>query len=165
MSIDLDVDVLRTLADDMWVTLITPVPEPVDDLELSGWTIAAHIELVGGWHGCLQVETSVDGGAAIAAQMLGLAFADVNLDDLQDALGELANILGGSVKSCTVAETALSLPQVGKPSPPVNVVDSLLRVCARWNDHDIVVTLADGGGEPVHDGVLAGGRPLRDEAA
>lgn len=165
MTIDLENEHLRELADDMWLTLITPLPETAPDVVFTGWTIASHVELVGGWFGCLQVETTVDGGAAIAAQMLDLAFADVNLADLQDALGELANILGGSVKSCVDGETALSLPQVGRPSPPVQPVGSMLRVCSRWNGHGIVVTLSDGAGEPVHDGVLAGGRPLRAQVA
>jgi chemotaxis protein CheX len=165
MTIALETEHLRALADDMWTTLLTPPPEPADEVDFAGWTIASHIELVGGWYGCLQVETSVDGGAAIAGQMLDLPFADVNLPDLQDALGELANILGGSVKSCVEVSTALSLPQVGKPAPPVGEVESLLRVCSWWNGHPIVVTLADGAGEPVHDGVLAGGLPLRPDAA
>lgn len=147
---------LRTLADDMWGTLLPTVPEPAHEVQFPCFTIASHIELVGDWHGCCQVETSVDGAAAIAASMLDLAVADVALVDLQDALGEVANILGGSVKACIDGTTRLSLPVIGAPQKREDEPVSMLRVCATWDGHPIVVTLADGAGEPIHDSPLPG---------
>jgi hypothetical protein len=156
MALIIGASSLRSLADDMWGTLLPHVPEAADDVDFPYLTIASHIELIGAWHGCCQVETSVDGAAAIAGAMLGLPFADVSLPDLQDALGEVANILGGSVKSCVDGHTALSLPVIGQPARRLRDVDALVRVCATWEGHPIVITLEDGRGAPVHDSPLPG---------
>lgn len=156
-TLEIGNDGLRMLADDMWGALLTRVPEPAPDVAFPYYTIASHIELVGDWYGCCQVETSVDGAAAIAASMLDLAIADVNLVDLQDALGEVANILGGSVKACIEGSTSLSLPVIGAPQKREDDVEALLRVCAVWDGHPIVVTLAEGEGAPIHDNPLPGG--------
>ncbi|MGE3811648.1 MAG: chemotaxis protein CheX [Candidatus Nanopelagicales bacterium] len=156
MALMLGDESLRALADDMWGTLLPYAPEPADDVAFPYLTIASHIELIGAWHGCCQVETSVDGAAAIAGAMLDLPFADVSLADLQDALGEVANILGGSVKSCVDGHTALSLPVIGQPERRIRSVDAMVRVCSTWQGHPIVVTLEDGRGAPIHDSPLPG---------
>ena len=156
-TLTLDRDELRSMTDDMWASLISPAPSEIDVVEFPRYTIRGHVELLGGWFGCVQVETSVDGAAAIAGQMLALPIADVALPDLEDALGELANILGGSVKSCIDGQTMLSLPQVGAPEDVEPDAGHLHRICVSWNGHPIVVTVSDGEGAPVHIGTLPGG--------
>lgn len=152
----LERDELRSMTDDMWSALISPLPTETDAVEFPTYTIRGHVEVLGGWYGCVQVETSVDGAAAIAGQMLALPVADVALPDLEDALGELANILGGSVKSCVDGEAMLSLPQVGAPKGD-EPESALHRICVRWEGHPIVVTISDGEGAPIHQGELPGG--------
>jgi chemotaxis protein CheX len=153
----LERDELRSMTDDMWASLISPAPHEIDDVEFPHFTICGHVELLGGWFGCVQVETSVDGAAAIAGQMLDLPIADVALPDLQDALGELANILGGSVKSCIDGQTLLSLPRVEAPQESDADTESLHRVCLSWEGHPIVVRISSGDGAPVHFSTLPGG--------
>lgn len=156
-TLTLDRDELRSMTDDMWASLISPAPEETDVVEFPRFTIRGHVELLGGWFGCVQVETSVDGAAAIAGQMLALPVADVALPDLEDVLGELANILGGSVKSCIDGQTMLSLPQVGAPEVEDDPEAELHRIAVCWEGHPIVVTITDGEGAPVHVGTLSGG--------
>jgi len=152
----LERDELRSMTDDMWAALISPLPTETESVEFPRYTIRGHVEVLGGWYGCVQVETSVDGAAAIAGQMLALPISDVALPDLEDALGELANILGGSVKSCIDGQAMLSLPQVGAPDGDDDET-TLHRICVCWEGHPIVVTISDGEGAPVHLGMLPGG--------
>jgi chemotaxis protein CheX len=48
----------------------------------------------------------------VAAALLGVDLDDVTPEDVRDALGELANIIGGNVKSLMPEPAALSLPVV-----------------------------------------------------
>jgi len=156
-ALAIEPDTLRLMADQVWTTLLDPAPVPEHEVDFDV-AIAGHVEVLGTWMGCVQVTTSVDGATALTAQMLALAPADVALDDLQDALGELANILGGSVKSCLADPARLSLPQVGAPSRwTVVETEPSLKVCSTWQGHPIVISVLDGDGEPLHDFVEPGG--------
>jgi chemotaxis protein CheX len=64
---------------------------------------------------------------------------------MSDAVGEMANIVGGSVKSCLDGVAQLSLPWVarvpGEEGPRAN---SALQVTASWRAHPLRVTVQAG---------------------
>jgi chemotaxis protein CheX len=74
--------------------------------------LAAHIHIAGAWNGTVLLVCSERFGRRAAAVMLDAAPADVTLGDLHDAVAELANIVGGGIKSLLPGPSTLSLPTV-----------------------------------------------------
>jgi chemotaxis protein CheX len=86
------------------------------------------------------VETSHDGAAAIASTLFDSPADELGADDLHDAVGELANIVGGSVKSCVDGHSTLSLPWVVSSEETVATTGGTLTVIQVWLDsHPLIV--------------------------
>lgn len=75
--------------------------------------LQAQIELRGEWNGRLVLTCDLVVASQIAGAMLGLAPGD-ELDrlDVCDAVGEVLNVVGGSVKGALPGAAALGLPAV-----------------------------------------------------
>jgi chemotaxis protein CheX len=86
------------------------------------------------------VETTDAGAHAIAASMFDLMAEDLADADLVDAVGELANIVGGSVKSCIDGHARLSLPAVEKARAE-DCHGSLLMSVSSWQGHPLRVSV------------------------
>lgn len=86
-----------------------PVPDP---------RLAAVVSLSGGFEGAVSLELSTAAGREIASLMFGLGVEEISWEDTADAVGELANIVGGNVKALLGRPAALSLPSV-VALPPV----------------------------------------------
>ncbi|MGQ0843544.1 MAG: chemotaxis protein CheX [Sporichthyaceae bacterium] len=128
---------LRGMVDDIWGSLFDPPPID-EELPLGRDALTAYVDISGGWTGRVHVSTSAAGAIALTAHMLDLPPDEVGLADLADAIGELANIVGGSVKACIVGASSLSLPHVGATAPSAAEPDAL-EVNATWNDHPLCV--------------------------
>ncbi|MDP9398644.1 MAG: chemotaxis protein CheX [Actinomycetota bacterium] len=74
--------------------------------------ITASVSVAGAWIGHIVVETSVAAARSIAAAMLALQEDELTDDDVTDAMGEIANVVGGNVKSTVPDLSTLSLPVV-----------------------------------------------------
>jgi chemotaxis protein CheX len=74
--------------------------------------LTASVSVTGAWDGHIAINCSLPAARYIAATMLALEHGDVTTDDILDATGELANVLGGSVKTLLPQPSVLSLPQV-----------------------------------------------------
>jgi chemotaxis protein CheX len=64
-------------------------------------------------------------------------------DDVADALGELANIVGGNLKSLMPPPSALSLPSTARGVPAYDASLPVSAVEATWNDRPVLVTVHD----------------------
>jgi chemotaxis protein CheX len=105
---------LRELIDGVWapaVGLAIDWTEPAQP----AWDHAARLRFFGGWHGHVHVHASDGFGRRLAQVMFGIATEDVTKDDARDALGELANVLAGNVKSYSEEPVDLDLPETGAP--------------------------------------------------
>ena len=65
----------------------------------------------------------------------------VGPDDLVDAFGELANVVGGNVKSLLAAPAALSLPTVAAHAPELAASQFMQDLTVDWRGHTLVVSL------------------------
>lgn len=74
------------------------------------WTAAVHI--AGAWNGTIILETGSPLARAAAAEMFDVAPSAVGDQDIQDSLAELANMIGGNVKTVLPGPSFLSLPTV-----------------------------------------------------
>jgi chemotaxis protein CheX len=109
--------------------------------------VSAAVSVSGAWRGHIVVECSASGSRQVAAALMGMAAGDVTGDDVVDALGELANVIGGNVKSLLPAPSALSLPHVviaayagGSHWPAVT---ELCRLSASWLDEPVSISVLE----------------------
>lgn len=79
--------------------------------------LVASIRISGDWQAGLEVLTSVNGSRRLAEQMFELPADELTEEDIADALGEIANMIGGNLKGLSFGETKLSLPCVGPMVP------------------------------------------------
>ena len=93
-----------------------------DDSDAGGREVrglAASVQIDGAFHGTvLFLPTEVFARRA-AARMLAVPESSVGADDMDDAIGELCNILGGGVKNLVPAPSSLSLSKVWHGAPDV----------------------------------------------
>jgi chemotaxis protein CheX len=77
-------------------------------------SVTAMVGLAGVFNGLINIHTSRKLAMSFASQMLGMTVEEID-DDVTDALGEIANMLGGSFKHHFVLgghEVRLSIPSV-----------------------------------------------------
>ena len=88
-------------------------PWPADRPAVFETGVQAQIELRGDWNGRLVLTCDRDVATQIAGAMLGLG-PDEELPelDVHDAVGEVLNVVGGSVKGALTGNSALGLPGV-----------------------------------------------------
>ncbi len=70
------------------------------------------VSITGSWTGHVVFASSTVAARRAAAAFLAMEMDEVSAEDLSDALGELANIVGGNVKAMLPPGALLSLPQV-----------------------------------------------------
>ena len=89
--------------------------EPISQLANPLYSIVTGMIGLAGTHkGILAIHVPYDVAKAITANFLGLEVDQIN-DDVKDAIGEMANMLGGSIKSALSKngrDINLSLPSV-----------------------------------------------------
>jgi len=108
-------DDLRVIADQVWTSYLDPEGvSPLIDVEPEKRAdeVTAAVSVTGAWRGHVVISFSATAARRAAAALLGVDFEEVSVADVTDAVGELANILGGNVKSLLPEPSALSLPHV-----------------------------------------------------
>lgn len=114
--------------------------------------VVASVSISGAWHGHLLIATSVTTAEAVARLMFGMEDEPVGTEETADAVGELANIIGGNVKSMLPEPSSLSLPQVVIGATLLSLPSAHIRSEAvlQWNDEVIVVSLWEAAGKGDH---------------
>lgn len=133
-------DDLHALVDQVWQTLLDESPVPADEPSIEpGWT-RADIAITGDWSGVVRISCTPSGARRLAAAMLELeAETEADEDDVDDAMGEVANVIGGNIKGCLGGGT-LGLPTV-TTDVASTTADSFLRCSVIWRDEPVVIEL------------------------
>lgn len=114
-----DIEDVRSVTEDMWMALLGEdealVPRavpPGSPFDAAGvWS--ATVSVSGGWQGVVTLELDEQVARQVTARMLAIPTPDEVLDvDVADGVGELVNMVGGSIKSLMPGPSALSLPSV-----------------------------------------------------
>ncbi len=80
--------------------------------------LVAWVDLHGEWVGRAALTTETGTAHDLARALLGMAAHEtVEAADLVDAFGEIANVVGGNVKSLLPTQGVLSLPRVAPVAP------------------------------------------------
>ena len=99
------------------------------------------VEMIGlGARAVVRTETAAAHELTRALLMMGPEEV-VGPDDLVDAFGELANVVGGNVKSLLAAPAALSLPTVAAHAPELAASQFMQDLTVDWRGHTLVVSL------------------------
>lgn len=85
----------------------TPTPSDADQLMSS-------VQITGEWLGSVVLALSPELACNTAESMLGLPAGTANEDDMREVVAELANMVGGNLKSLLPGPSYLSLPSVFK---------------------------------------------------
>jgi chemotaxis protein CheX len=108
-------DELNSLASEVFSSMANTYLELSGDAvspeELNGYIVSS-VRVEGAWEGVVRLDMDIEMARATTARLLGAAEVDVSPEDIQDAVGELANMLGGGVKELMPQPSNLSLPSV-----------------------------------------------------
>jgi chemotaxis protein CheX len=120
------------------------------DGRVVGW-----VSISGDWNGHLLVTASPAGARAIAAGLFQLEADEIGTEDIADAIGEIANVVGGTVKGMIGATASLSLPQVVLGATAVISLSADERATVRllWKEELIEVSLWEGRTQPKTGGL------------
>ena len=99
---------------------VKPAQNGSGDAE-NNYALAGCVQITGAWNGTVTMHYPMPLAKQVAAIMFDLHGEPVENELIQDALGELANMTGGNIKSLLPEPCFLSLPAVA-------VTDSAMRV-------------------------------------
>jgi len=128
----IDEPTVQAIAEEAWIALVgedellVPLPGRLPADPLSSW-----VDVVGPWTGSVASSTGAQTAAELTRALLGdYAPELLEHEDVADAFGEIANMVGGGVKGMVGVHTALSLPQV--------VLDSRALISPEAHEHSSV---------------------------
>ncbi|SRR5581483_629196 len=78
--------------------------------------IGACVQITGAWEGAVRVDCSSSLARMATSRFLGVTPDEVHIDQIRDAIGELANMSAGSLKPLVPPPCQLSLPTVADGS-------------------------------------------------
>jgi hypothetical protein len=141
----IDEETVQSITQEAWSALIgddeflVPLPGGLPDDAVSAW-----VEVVGPWTGAVVLTC----GRSTAEELSRCLLAEhappvLDAEDVQDALGELANVVGGNVKAVLPGPSVLGLPEVG--AAPEAGADAC-RVDLLWRGRSLTVTVQGSAG-------------------
>ncbi len=108
-------DQVRSVIQNIWSSVLGLQVTGAEAVsELHGDYLTSCVHITGGWSGALTIGCPVELARKAAALMFGMELTETGDSEMQDALGELANIAGGNVKSLLPPGCGLSLPTVAQ---------------------------------------------------
>ena len=143
----IDAATIEAIAQEAWISLVgeeevlLPVPGELPADVVSSW-----VDVVGPWTGSVVLTTARDTAEELCRALLGPATPPVIEDeDVADAFGEIANVVGGNVKAALPGPSGLSLPEVGE-APAVRNPADLVRVDLLWRGQALTISVQGAAG-------------------
>jgi len=138
----IDEATVQSIAEDAWTALVgedeflLPIPGELPADVVSSW-----VDVVGPWTGTVVLTTARETAAGLTRALLGDHAPDeLEDEDIADAFGEIANVVGGNVKAALPGPSALSLPDVGD-APAVRNPADLCRVDVLWRGEPLSISV------------------------
>ena len=141
---------LVSIAEMVWSSYLDPdgvrplVVDPAPGWGLGPTDVVATVAISGAWDGRVLLSFSPPAARRAAAALLAIAEVDdVGEGDVADAVGELANIIGGSVKSLMPQPTVLSLPAVRTGPPGELAGTEMLLLTGTWMNEPVSIAVLE----------------------
>ncbi|HEX4340476.1 MAG TPA: chemotaxis protein CheX [Polyangiaceae bacterium] len=125
---------IREITESVWSSMLGSSADAFDgsDTALDGTVLTGCVHVTGAWEGAVTICCSPLFARAAAAAMFGLEDTEPSREETRDALGELANVVGGNIKALLPGTTHLSLPTVAEGNrSDISVTDSR-PMCTVW---------------------------------
>ena len=138
----IDEATVQSIAEEAWYAL---VGEEEFLLPLAGDLpvdiVSSWVDVVGPWTGSVVLTTGRSTAEELSRALLRDSAPEVLEDeDVEDAFGEIANVVGGNVKAALPGPSALSLPQVGN-APVVRNPADVCRVDMVWRGEPVSISV------------------------
>ncbi|MCA9640883.1 MAG: chemotaxis protein CheX [Polyangiaceae bacterium] len=98
---------------EVWSTMLEGEPAPAELAPAESY-VSASVSISGAWHGTVLINCSTDLASSVACSMFELEREDLDDELISDAIGELANMIGGALKCLIPGSCTLSMPTVIK---------------------------------------------------
>ena len=108
-------DDIRAVTENVFASLteFTVVPVAVETIDRAGKRyVTAAVHITGEWEGTVAVACDDDLAREITGVFFGVEPTEADDGEINDAIGEVANMIGGNVKALMPAPSQLSLPTV-----------------------------------------------------
>ena len=133
---------IQSIAEEAWYAL---VGEEEVLLPLAGDLpvdiVSSWVDIVGPWTGSVVLTTGRSTAEDLSRALLREAAPEIlEAEDVEDAFGEIANVVGGNVKAALPGPSALSLPQVGN-APVVRNPADVCRVDVLWRGEPVSISV------------------------
>ncbi|WP_347058597.1 chemotaxis protein CheX [Blastococcus sp. HT6-30] len=137
----IDEETILAIAGEAWISLVGEdevlVPLPTDR---SGDILCSWVDVVGPWTGSVVLTTGRATAEALARALLRESGPEhLDAEDVADAFGEIANVVGGGVKAALPDPSVLSLPQVGN-APVVRNPADVCRIDLVWRGEPLSIS-------------------------
>ena len=146
----IDEATVQSIAEEAWLALVgeeeylLPLPGGPADDAISSW-----VEVVGPWTGTVVLTCSRATAEELSRCLLGEHAPPVlDEEDIQDGLGELANVVGGNVKGVLPGPSVLGLPEVGS-APEAGAPADTCRVDLLWRGQSLTISVQGSAGAPL----------------
>ena len=145
---------LQEIVGEVWSSYLDPEglhPLLPADPAKAKFDAMSAVSITGSWHGHVMFACTEKAARNVAAAFLAMDPSEVSDEDVADVLGELANIVGGNVKSMLPNGCFLSLPHVvlsQDTSTHWPGVDRMAVLSGTWQGESVTVSMwkqRDGG--------------------
>ena len=115
---------LFTIGEGVWTSIAEGFFEQAapEDAKFEGNVVSAFVQITGDWEGVVSIRCSRALSEAIASSMFALEPNELSNEEIYDAVGEIANMIGGGVKSIAEGESTLTIPVVAEGNENVATV-------------------------------------------
>jgi len=141
----IDEETVRSIAQEAWSALVGEceflVPQPG---EIPADAVSAWVEVVGPWTGAVVLTCGRSTAEQLSRELLKEHAPSVLDDeDIEDGLGELANVVGGNVKAVLPGPSVLGLPEIG--TAPQACADTV-RADLLWRGQSLTISVQGSAG-------------------
>jgi len=95
----------------VWSTLFDQSIAP-DDKQVDPQSHLAIVDIRGQWNGCVNLYIPSSLAASLAEKMFFMEAGTSSINEVQDAIGEVINMIGGNIKAVLPEPNKLSTPKV-----------------------------------------------------
>lgn len=105
-------ETVRQFTQMVWESIVMLQLDPVDDPASRHQEVWTSVDISGDWEGRISLGFTDALARAVTASMLAMDEAELTADTIADAVGELANMVGGNIKGLVEGHAKLSLPSM-----------------------------------------------------
>ena len=134
---------LEVITREVWTSFLDGDPAGLvpANIPAPGEGVTGCVHLSGAYTGSITVQCSAPAARDAAAALFAMQPADVTAAEVVDAIGEIANMVGGNVKSMLPGPSNLSLPAVVHGQLAVAGAQIVREVQLAWRDEPLVISL------------------------